>query len=267
MAKIILIQPLPFSRLNSPKNLPRALELLARCQGQKADVICFPEYFPFFGEQELAQAALDLQAYIVAGLVEEDGGKLYNTATLFDRRGNLAGRQRKINLGQLERRAFNVSPGENWQIFETDFGRLGMPVCIDFWGQPEAARQLAAQKADLIVNPGFFPIMRGHWTTGALTRAFDYYLPVAGVNSSTFVAEISGRHYSHQGGGSFAIQPAVPADESDLRRIVRGWDSLQDWIILQGGEVEEIFSVTLDLEGVRHWRPVIQERFGILRSE
>jgi predicted amidohydrolase len=263
MVKVILIQPLPCSRLDSRENLPRALELLARCRGKKADVICFPEYFPFFGEKDLAQAACDLQAYIVAGLIEEDRGKFYNTATLFDRQGNLTGRQRKLTLGDLERRAFNVSPGENWQIFETDFGRLGTPVCIDFWGQPEAARQLVAQKVDLIINPSFFPILRGHWTVGALARAFDYYLPVVGINSSTFVAEIAGRRYPHQGGGSFAIQPSVPADEPDLRRIVRGWDSLQDWIILQGGESEEIFSVTLDLEGARKWRPVIQERFGI----
>jgi predicted amidohydrolase len=261
--KVLLIQALPAPRLESRENLDRALTLLARCQGQQADLICFPEYFPFSGEEELAQAARDLGAYLVAGLVEEHQGRRYNTATVFDRHGNLAGRQRKVTLGKLERRAFQVVPGEDWQVLHTDFGRLGLAVCIDFWGQPDAARQLAAQGADLMVNPAIFPILRGHWPVGALTRAFDHYLPVVGVNTAAFVAEISGRRYPHQGGGSFAIQPPGPVNEQELAHLIRNWDSLQDWIILRGGEHEEMLSIYLDLEGPRKWRPVIQERFGI----
>lgn len=263
MVKILLIQALPAPRLESRENLDRALKLLSRCRGQQADLICFPEYFPFFGEVELSRAARDLGAYVVAGLLEEHQGKRYNSVTLFDREGNLAGRQRKVNLGQLERRAFQVVPGTGWQVLNTDFGRLGLPVCIDLWGQPEAARQLAAQGADLLVNPALFPVLRGYWPVGALTRAFDYYLPVAGVNTAAFVAEIAGRRYPYQGGGSFGIQPPVPVDEMELAHLVRNWDSLQDWFIVQGGEAEEVLSLDLDLEGARYWRPVIQERFGI----
>jgi len=266
MAKIILIQPLPAPRLDSRENLVRALALLEGCQGEEADLICFPEYFPFSGEEELASAAARLQSYIVAGLVEETGGHRYNTATLFDRGGRMLGRQRKHNLGNLERRGFQVSPGENWPFWDTDFGRLGCAVCIDFWGQPEAARHLAAQEADLIVNPTIFPILRGHWHVGALTRAFDYYVPVVGVNTAAAVVEIGGRHYSLQGGGSFAIQPPAPADKADLARQVRDWDGLGEWLVLRGGETEAVLSVNLDLDGPRRWRPVIRQRFGIRRS-
>jgi predicted amidohydrolase len=263
MAKIILIQALPASRLDSRENLIRALTLLEGCQGQEADLICFPEYFPFRGEEELAAAAARLQTNIVAGLVEEAGGKRYNTATLFDRRGRLLGRQRKHNLGNLERRGFDVVPGEDWQVWDTDFGRLGLPVCIDFWGQPEAARRLAAAGADLIVNPAIFPILRGHWQTGALTRAFDYYLPVVGVNTAAAVVEIAGRHYPLQGGRSFAIQPPAPEDNAGLARQVRAWDDLAEWIVQRGGETEAVITFNLDLDGPRRWRPVIRERFGI----
>jgi predicted amidohydrolase len=263
MAKIILIQALPASRLDSRENLTRALTLLQGCQGQEADLICFPEYFPFSGEEELAAAAARLQAYLIAGLVEEAEGARYNTATLFDRRGRLLGRQRKHNVGNLERRGFGVVPGQGWQAWNTDFGRLGAPVCIDFWGQPEAARRLAGEGVDLIVNPAIFPILRGHWQTGALTRAFDYYLPVVGVNTAATVAEIAGRHYPLQGGCSFAIQPPAPADNAALGQQVRAWDNLAEWIVGRGGESEAIITVNLDLEGPRRWRPVIRERFGI----
>ncbi len=263
MAKIILIQALPATRLDSRENLVRALRLLEGCQGQEADLICFPEYFPFFGEQELAAAANHLQAYIIAGLVEETGGQVYNTATLFNRSGRLLGRQRKHNLGNLERRGFGVVPGKSWPVWDTDFGRLGMPVCIDFWGQPEAARRLAAQEVDLMVNPAIFPILRGHWHMGALTRAFDYYLPVVGVNTAAAVVEIAGRHYPLQGGGSFAIQPPVPVDNAEMARWVRDWDDLAEWIVLRGSEAEAILSLNLDLDGPRRWRPAIRQRFGI----
>ena len=197
--KIILIQPRPVSQLDSPENVDRALKLLESCRGQQADLICFPEYFPFSGDASLAQAARELKSYLVAGLVEESQGRRYNTATLFDRQGNLVGRQRKCTLGNLERRGFGVTPGSGFQVLDTDFGRLGLAVCIDFWGQPEAARQLTDQGADLVVNPSIFPILRGHWTLGALVRAFDNYLPVVGVNTASFTAEIAGRTLPHAG--------------------------------------------------------------------
>ena len=130
--------------------------------------------------------------------MEEEGKQSYNTATLFDRSGRMLGRQRKHNLGNLERRGFQVSRGENCPTWDTDFGRLGLVVCIDFWGQPEAARHLAAREVDLIVNPPIFPILRGHWHRGALTQAFDYYVPVVGVNTAAAEVEIAGRRYPFQ---------------------------------------------------------------------
>lgn len=265
MVNILIIQPKPVPRMDDPENLRLAQALLAQCRGRGADLICLPEYFPFSGETELAQAARELEAYLVAGLVVEQRGRRYNTATLFDRRGNLVGRQAKLNLGNLERRGFDVTPGDGFQVLETDFGRLGLPVCIDFWGQPEAARQLTAQGADLIVNPSIFPIMRGHWPMGALVRAWDYYLPVVGVNTAAFTAEVAGRRYAMQGGRSFAIQPPVPADDAALAQMVGAWDDLNPWLVLTGGEGQEILTVSLDLSGPRQWRPRLRQRFGFIR--
>jgi hypothetical protein len=96
-----------------------------------------------------------------------------------------------------------------------------------------------------------------------LTRAFDYYLPVVGVNTAATVVEIAGRPYPLQGGRSFAIQPPAPGDNAALARQVRAWDNLAEWIVRCGGETEAIITVNLDLDGPRRWRPVIRERFGI----
>jgi hypothetical protein len=96
-----------------------------------------------------------------------------------------------------------------------------------------------------------------------LTRAFDYYLPVVGVNTAAAAVEIAGRHYPLQGGRSFAIQPPAPEDNAALARQVRAWDDLTGWIVKCGGETEAIITVNLDLEGPRRWRPVIRERFGM----
>ena len=84
LVKIILIQPLPVPYLDSPENVERALKLLEGCRGQQADLICFPEYFPFSGDEALAEAARDLNAYLVAGLVEESKGRRRNIVLLHE---------------------------------------------------------------------------------------------------------------------------------------------------------------------------------------
>jgi len=137
--RVALVQPKPYPAFDDPRNLGHALLMLERCRGEAVDVVCFPEYFPFQGERELAAAARNHKTYLVAGLVESEGGKVYNTATLFDRSGRILGRQRKYNIGLLEREGLGISPGDGvFRAFSTDFGKIGIPVCIDFWGQPEA---------------------------------------------------------------------------------------------------------------------------------
>lgn len=262
---VVLIQAQPVPQLDSLANIDKALELLGRCQEMEADIICFPEYFPFHGEERLAGAARNLQAHIVAGLVEEAEGKRFNTATLFDRQGRLIGRQRKHNLGRLERRAYGVSPGEDFSVFETDFGRVGLPVCIDFWGQPEAARRLTDLGADLIINLGMFPILKTHWKRGALVRSFDNFMPVIGVNNASVVSLIGGREYQLYGGHSIAIQPPGCSDEQEFSQWMRQVDHIEDWIILEGGDGQEIFPISMDLAGPRRWRSVFWERLGIRR--
>jgi predicted amidohydrolase len=89
--------------------------------------------------------------YIVAGLVERDGHLLYNVAVLLGPDGKLAGKYRKVCLPRSEIEA-GLSPGTEYPVFETRFGKLGMMVCYDGFF-PEVARQLTTNGAEVIAWP------------------------------------------------------------------------------------------------------------------
>lgn len=87
--------------------------------------------------------------HIVAGLLTQRKGLVYNSAVLFDRGGRIAGVFDKVHLPVGEVR---VTAGDTYPVFETDFGTLGMLVCWDLQF-PEAARALALAGAELIACP------------------------------------------------------------------------------------------------------------------
>jgi len=89
--------------------------------------------------------------YIVAGVLEQDGDVVYNTAVFLDREGNLAGKYRKVCLPREEIEG-GVSPGQSFPVFETDFGTVGIMICWDVTF-PEPARALAMEGADVIMLP------------------------------------------------------------------------------------------------------------------
>ncbi len=264
--RIAIIQPKPYPGLDDPRNIGHALQLMEKCRGEELDVICFPEYFPIIGEREIGAAARNFNSYVIAGMVESEGGKNYNTATLFNRGGKVMGRQRKFNIGSLERDKFDISPGDGtFRAFPTDFGKIGIPVCIDLWGQPEAARQLADQGTDVIFNIAIFPILRGHWKTGATVRAFDNFMPIVGVNTADYNALFGEKRVHHYGGGSFIIQPPRLLDKDDFRRWARGLNDISNWTQVELDELEQVYIGEVDLATSRRMRAEFFRRFGFQR--
>lgn len=264
--RVGIVQPKPYPTFDDPRNLGHALQLLERCRGEKLDVVCFPEYFPYLGEEELGAMARQLKSYILAGLVESEEGKLFNTATLIDRSGHVIGRQRKRNVGSLERSRLGISPGDGlFRVFTTDFGKLGAPVCIDLWGQPEAGKMLIDQGADVLFNISLFPLLRGHWKTGALVRAFDNFVPVVGVNTAEYNALIQGKRQHEHGGGSFVIQPPRLIDMDDFRRWLRSFDNARDWVTTELDDLEHVHFASVNLSTARRFRREFWNRFGFQR--
>jgi predicted amidohydrolase len=99
----------------------------------------------------LADVARARKTYIVAGLVEREGTAIYNTAVLINREGRLVGKYRKVSLPYDEFED-GFTPGSEYPVFHTDFGKVGMMICWDSQF-PDAARALALQGAEIILMP------------------------------------------------------------------------------------------------------------------
>ena len=152
---------------NKDKNLRRTVELIGEAADRGATLIVLPELAGTgygFGTREEAYAhaepipsgdttqawialARERGLYIVGGVAECDGVRLFDTAVLVGPDGFI-GKYRKTHLWNREKLIF--TPGDlGFPVFETRIGRIGMLVCWDIWF-PEAARLLAVQGTDVI---------------------------------------------------------------------------------------------------------------------
>lgn len=113
--------------------------------------------------------------YIVAGLYTTRAGRLYNSAVLFNRDGNIQGIYDKVHLAPGER--LQITPGDHYPVFETEFGNLGLLVCFDMQ-YPEAVRELALAGVDLIACPTW-----GWENIYGLCRAYESSVYIVAANA------------------------------------------------------------------------------------
>lgn len=109
------------------------------------------EPIPGPSTEAVAAAARAQRVNIVFGMIEKEGSRLFNTAVLIDRRGNIIGKHRKVQL-PLSDAAQGITPGSAVEVFDTDFGRVGILICQDA-SFPETAREAALQGAELLLVP------------------------------------------------------------------------------------------------------------------
>lgn len=135
-------------------------------QAGGANLVCFPECFLqgyLFDEGEAADLALALDSdpfarvlerlahldpVIVLGLIEKQGGHLFNTAVVV-RHGIVLGAYRKMHLLPGES---VFEEGGEYPVFEVDGVPFGINVCNDL-NFPESARAVADQGAVFLVCP------------------------------------------------------------------------------------------------------------------
>ncbi len=118
--------------------------------------------------QRLAGLCRKLDLGIVFGLAEKAEDRLYNSAVLITRRGELHV-YRKSHLFLDEKDIFN--PGDTpFPVFEVDDVKVGMLVCFDYIF-PESGRSLALNGAQVVCHPSNLVLDYAQWMT--LTRAAE----------------------------------------------------------------------------------------------
>ena len=135
-------------------------------------------------ERRFAEYARRRGCYVVAGLYQNHGGKLYNEAVVFDRGGGVAARYAKVHLAGDEQVA--LTPGDRYCLVDADFGRFGVCVCWDMQF-PEVCRHYALRDARLVVCPTW-----GWEAVYAHARAYENGIWVAGAMSVPFRGNIEG---------------------------------------------------------------------------
>ena len=180
-------------------NLQAAVQAIAECARQGAQIISLPEMFccpyqtenfPVYAEKQggplwkaLAAAAHDNRVYLVGGSMPEvdQAGKVYNTCYIFDPSGRQIGRHRKMHMfdidipgGQKFKESDTLTPGNAVTVVDTSFGRVGVSVCYDL-RFPELARLMALRGAKMFIVPGAFNMTTGpaHWEMLFRARAVD----------------------------------------------------------------------------------------------
>ncbi|XP_007249145.3 omega-amidase NIT2 [Astyanax mexicanus] len=185
-------------------NLQRACSLVKEAAGQGAKVVVLPECFNspygtgFFAEyaekipgestQALSEAAKESAVFLVGGSIpEEDGGKLFNTCSVFGPDGKILVKHRKIHLFDIDvpgkirfQESETLSPGCSLSMFETPFCKVGVGICYDM-RFAELAQIYARKGCQLLVYPGAFNMTTGpaHWELLQRARAVDNQVYVA----------------------------------------------------------------------------------------
>ena len=140
----------------------------------RPDFICLPELFaqshitdsvesvrvaaeqaPRLVIEPISHFSKQNQCYVICPTYILDKGKVYNSALVFDRKGETIGRYDKMHptVGEM---ALGVTPGElNQRVIETDEGKIGIQICYDVeWH--DGWENLRSQGAEIIFWPSAF---------------------------------------------------------------------------------------------------------------
>ena len=152
---------------DKPGNLLRIENAMKEAKEAAVDIICFPEMAlmgwvnPNAHQQSqriagadsdaLATLARKYEMYVVVGLGEKEGDKLYDAAILLDPAGEILLKHRKVNI-LTELMDPPYTPGRGVQVAETEFGKLGVMICADSFVE-EVKQGMTDLAPDLLLIP------------------------------------------------------------------------------------------------------------------
>ena len=201
------------------ENFAKAKRLIREAMASGPDVVVLPEtwntgFFPKERLSELAERdcarvkrelgglAAEFGVNLVAGSVANvRGGKVYNTACVFDRAGNCVAEYDKTHLFTPMGEHAYFTPGDHLCRFRLDGHDCGLVICYDI-RFPELTRTLAVQGMDMLFVVSQWPAARiGHLRALTVARAIENQAFVVCCNSCGDAGD------THYGGSSAVIDP------------------------------------------------------------
>lgn len=250
---------------NKQENILKATSMINEAVNHNSNFIVLPEMFncPYsndkfieYAEEEktsptlnsISKLARQHETYILAGSIpEKEDSKIYNTSYLFDKKGNIIAKHRKMHLFYVDveggiyfKESDTLTPGDKFSVCETEFGKVGMGICYDV-RFPQLAHINVEKGASILFYPGAFNMTTGpaHWELLFRSRALDNQVFCVGV-APALNESASYHSYGH----SIVVNP---------------WGE----VICQLDTQEELKIVEIDLneiEKVRNEIPVLKNR-------
>jgi predicted amidohydrolase len=198
--RIAAIQMLADKHSTKEQNIRNALALIDKAARHKPDLIVLPEAVPTLGcngqhyrevaepipgptTRQVSAKAKRHNCYIVFPLIEKNGKRIYNSAVIFGRRGQIVDIYHKIHEPEVVVKVERVRLGSSFPVYKLDFGKIGIMICWDNTF-PETASILSLKGAEIILYPHLIGLpsqLNFNVTTRA--RAIDncVYVVAAGI--------------------------------------------------------------------------------------
>jgi predicted amidohydrolase len=158
-------------------NLERSKEFIRNAAAKGCRIVVLPECMdlgwtdpsarrlaqPIPGphSQAIADAARESGVFVVAGLVERAGDRIYNSAILIDPRGDILLLHRKINELAIAHDLYSI--GNCLAVAHTELGTLGINICADnFPNSLAIGHVLARMGAQLLISPSAWAVDADH---------------------------------------------------------------------------------------------------------
>ena len=122
---------------------------------ERAKILDAAEPIPGPTTYRFAALAKERGIWMVFGMDENRGGRLFNTAILMNPQGEIVGTYSKVHL-QNWMLASGVNHGNSFPVWEVEIGgvttKIGIEICYDIQ-HPESTRELALGGAEIVFNP------------------------------------------------------------------------------------------------------------------
>lgn len=181
--KVAAVQILGYDKTDVPRPgfdpSEAVVRYIQKAAKDGARLVVFPEYLlgrisvPGPQTERISKGAAAGRIYVIVGCWEVDkDGSFANTALLFDRLGTIIGKYNKVHAAVDHFEGdppwskppkgkdadwfikndpeWKMKKGEDFPVFDLDFGRVGILTCYDGWF-PESFRVLSLKGAEILV--------------------------------------------------------------------------------------------------------------------